>query len=207
MSHPGGISQDELRRHGPDGTPQMFFILRHQEILGNELISGATAATFQRFPELHARARELRDIRLEPVMVPAKSFHDGLKQTETECRKALEESRQSFEGDPRLASFNPDQQITIMARNQALGSMANRALGGGGAGGQGEAFRQDLTVSAAPCYSCRGLWRWTVARQSTTAELDEELTRWYWETHGAVPHRCAETAAFLELQLRENNMN
>lgn len=132
MSHPGGISQDELRRHGPDGTPQMFFILRHQEILGNELISGATAATFQRFPELHARARELRDIRLEPVMVPAKSFHDGLKQTETECRKALEESRQSFEGDPRLASFNPDQQITIMARNQALGSMANRALGGGG---------------------------------------------------------------------------
>lgn len=107
-----------------------------------------------------------------------------------------------------LADFPKDddkkERIKLQARKMAVESMRHQKIGGEGA--FGEAFRSYLSLSTPPCYTCRVMWGWQVAGQPTEADLDHSLISWTQKDHGSIPHRCAETAAYLELKAYEDNL-
>lgn len=74
-----GYSADMYEGFIKDGTHAMVFVLWSPDISQMDLIVGATAARFNRFKELHQLARELRDVRMEPMKAPTKRFHEKLQ--------------------------------------------------------------------------------------------------------------------------------
>lgn len=208
LRYENGDKFERLQKLGSLGIPLMSFVLVHPEIReSGECIVGATAAPFNRFKDLHAHSKTIREHRMEQVKNCKEKFQKKLLEFEEAHLPKVRQNPRSFGIDPANLELQfLERSISAKARTLALADMSGKSVGG--RGGYGEAFRKDLTQSASPCYTCRGLWEWNVAtpREPIEAEDIKSLSSWSEKTHGAAPARCAETAAYLELRLREYNM-